>query len=107
MLGRFEGERKQVFKMMMVKRDHGQRYNPFDYLYDRYGMVVQKLDGYTYEVREIEKALKAIEGVRLTVQHLAVLHELERRLDNLPKPDSFEVRQSEEIRLESLRDIRL
>jgi hypothetical protein len=27
--GRLE-ERKMVFQMMMVKRDHGQRYNPFD-----------------------------------------------------------------------------
>jgi len=105
MSGRFEGERKQVFKMMMVKRDHGQRFNPYDYLFDRYGMVVQKLEGYSYEVREIEKALKSIEGVRLTTQHLRVLAELERRLDNLPKPDSFEIRQREEIRLESIKDI--
>lgn len=29
--GRLE-ERKQVFQMMMVKRDHGQRFNPYDHL---------------------------------------------------------------------------
>jgi hypothetical protein len=59
-------DRKTVWTMMMVKRDHGNRYNPFDYLYDRYEMVVQKLDGYTYEISEIEKTLKATEGVSLS-----------------------------------------
>jgi len=85
-------QNEMVFKMMMVKRDHNQRYNPFDYLFDRYQAVLGKLDGYTYEASEIEKTLKALEGVRLTLSNLAQIEELEQRIAVLPKPDDFESR---------------
>jgi len=105
--GRVKDERKQVFSMMMVKRDHGQRYNPYDYLYDRYPMVVKKLDGYTYEAAEIEKALKALTTVRLTLSHLTVIEDLERRLAELPKPDDFESRGALCARPRPLKVVRL
>jgi hypothetical protein len=104
--GRLE-ERKIVFKMMMVKRDHGQRYNPYDYLYDRYPIVVKKLDGYTYELAEIEKTLKGINAMSLGLYELKVIMDLERRLENLPKPDNFDERPPEVTRGASIRDISL
>lgn len=88
-------ERRQVFQMMMVKRDHGNRFNPFDHLYEVYDLILAKLDGYTYEISEIEKAAKAL---KLTLRaDLAILHQiadLQRRLDALPKPDDFKSRVS-------------
>jgi len=88
-------ERRQVFQMMMVKRDHGNRFNPFDHLYEVYDLILAKLDGYTYEISEIEKAAKALQ---LTISaDLAILHriaDLQRRLDALPKPDDFTSRAS-------------
>lgn len=93
--------------MMMVKRDHGQRYNPFDFLYDRYPAVVEKLDGYTYELSEIEKSLKAeLEG-SLDLSALKRVEDLERRLAALPKPSDFESRPPEQSGVPSLRIVRL
>jgi hypothetical protein len=92
---------------MMVKRDHGNRYNPFDHLYDIYPIIVKKLDGYTYELSEIEKALKAKESMSLCQADLNDLLDLERRIDNLPKPSDFEVRDRVEIRSPSLKDLGL
>jgi len=101
-------ESKDVWAMMMVKRDHGQRYNPFDYLYDRYPAVVKKLDGYTYELSEIEKALKAIVGIRHDLSALVAMMDLERRLENLPKPKGLlETRSEAKPRIESLKAVGL
>lgn len=100
-------ERKQVFQMMMVSRDHGKRFNPFDYLYDRYDMVVEKLGGYTYEIAEIEKALKKYDGIRLTMGSLKGILALEERLGNLPKPDDFDSRPDELVRRASIKDVSL
>lgn len=100
-------ESKDVWLMMMVKRDHGQRYNPFDYLYDRYEMVIKKLDGYTYELSEIEKALKSIVGVRHDLSALTELMDLERRLEGLPKPTSFDDRPPLKRRSDSLKWVSL
>lgn len=96
-----------VFTMMMVKRDHGQRYNAFDYLYDRYPMVVQKLNGYTYELAEIEKALKLELSGGLDLSTLKRVEDLERRLAALPKPDDFESRPPESTGGQSIKAVRL
>jgi hypothetical protein len=79
--------------MMMVKRDHKNRYNPYDHLYEVYDLILAKLDGYTYELSEIEKDAKALKETLSA--DLAVLHriaDLQRRLDALPKPDDFTTR---------------
>lgn len=104
--GRLE-ERKMVFQMMMVKRDHGQRYNPYDYLYDRYPMVVKKLDGYTYELSEIEKTLQGLNRMSLGLYEMKIIMDLERRLENLPKPDDFDSRVEDESPRASIKDISL
>jgi len=93
-------DRKMVFTMMMVKRDHNNRHNPFDHLYPVYDLVLARLDGYTYEIAEIEKELKAweVSGVTSDLAILFRLQDLERRLSVLPKPDDFSTRPPERIR---------
>jgi hypothetical protein len=85
--------RKTVFTMMMVKRDHGNRYNPWDHLYPVYDLILARLDGYTYEISEIEKAVKALEdNMSSDLVTLFQIQDLERRLAALPKPDDFSTR---------------
>jgi hypothetical protein len=93
--------------MMMVKRDHGNRYNPYDYLYDRYPAVVKKLDGFTYELSEIERLLQLELGMSQSLSGWKRLEELERRLDALPKPTDFEERAEVKPRFDSLKPVRI
>jgi hypothetical protein len=93
-------DRQAVFTMMMVKRDHNNRHNPYDHLYPVYELILARLDGYTYEIAQIEKELKALEasGVTSDLAVLFKLQDLERRLSALPKPDDFSTRAPEKIR---------
>lgn len=82
---------------MLVKRDHGQRHNPYDWMYPVYDLVLSKLDGYTYELASLEKELKALKA-NLTSDP-AILYkiwDLERRLSLLPKPDNLATRPTSE-----------
>lgn len=97
-----------MWQMMMVKRDHGNRYNPYDHLYDRYDAVLKKLDGYTYEISEIEKLLQLQVTVRHGLEGYYILQDCERRLAALPKPGDFESRASvERPKFDSLKLVRL
>jgi hypothetical protein len=104
---RRSGDGKIVWQMMMVKRDHGNRYNPYDYLYDRYPAVVKKLDGFTYELSEIERLLQLELGMSQSLSGWKRLEELERRLDALPKPTDFEERAEVKPRFDSLKPVRI
>lgn len=81
-------DKKLAFKMMMVKRDHGQRDNPYDEYYPLYSMVESKVGDYSYKFDLLGKELKALSemGTDLSVYYKLV--DLERRLALLPKPDN-------------------
>lgn len=72
---------------MMVRRDHGNRYNPFDYLYDRYDLILSSMDGLTYEISQLLKALERLKQGNLNLEALYELLELEKRLDLIPSPE--------------------
>lgn len=72
---------------MMVRRDHGRRYNPFDYLYDRYDLILSSMDGLSYEISQIKKALEELKRGNLTLGSCLKALELEKRLDLIPSPE--------------------
>jgi len=82
-------ESKTVWHMTMVRRDHLQRYNPYAELLPIYDVVMSKLEGYIYEVSEIEKAFEETKHCGPTYEVFYRLQELGDRLSALPKPDDF------------------
>lgn len=88
-----QGDRKTVFSMMMVKRDHKQRANPYDYLYPVFDMVVGYLGDYLYKFSGLEKELKNQVGISTDYSTYDKLKDLERQVDLLRKPDIWDTRE--------------
>jgi hypothetical protein len=70
-------------------------------------MVVKKLDGYTYELSEIEKTLQGLNRMSLGLYEMKIIMDLERRLENLPKPDDFDSRPEDASPRASIKDVSL
>lgn len=81
-------DKKLAFKMMMVKRDHGKRFNPYDEFYPVYDMVESRVGNYSYNFTVWEKELGELSNVCTDLATYYKLLDLERRVALLPKPDN-------------------